>query len=253
MRFEDYLDRETRHSVEWVNYKRICRARRETREMRKMRVRYRNMFLIVLNLWLLTGIVVLMTQCGTEQSVKDAIHQIEDDAVIVDPDPAPPETPQNEAVALALAGIPEPEAHPEEPIPEPVEEPAVVAEPVYYDVKLSRDLQDVLRRVCEETGVAFELALSVIWKETNFRNIMGDGGKSYGYMQVQPKWHSGRMEKLGVDDLMDPESNFRVGCDFLAELLNRYPLASALAYYNSGSPRVNRYAEKVMTYMEELV
>ena len=248
MRFEDYLDRETRHSVEWVNYNRVRRASRETREMRKQKARYRNLFLVVLNIWLLTCIAALLMQRACEN-----VTPSEDTSGAVETVQKASEPIVFEPVALELAGTPEPEDRPEEPIPNPVEEPAVDAEPVYYDVRLSRDLQDVLRSVCEETGVAFELALSVIWKETNFRNIMGDGGKSYGYMQVQPKWHSGRMEKLGVTDLMDPESNFRVGCDFLAELLNRYPLASALAYYNSGSPRVNRYAEKVMTYMEELV
>ena len=37
-------------------------------------------------------------------------------------------------------------------------------------------------------------------------------------MQISRKWHTGRMEKLGVSDLNDPYSNILVGTDYLAEL-----------------------------------
>lgn len=132
--------------------------------------------------------------------------------------------------------------------PAPVEEPAAK----YYDVPLDTETQNMLRSACEESGIDMELALAVIWKETDFRNVMGDGGNSFGYMQIQPRWHADRMERLGVTDLMDPASNFRVGCDFLAELLEDHALAYALTYYNSGKARVSEYSEIVMGYMEEL-
>lgn len=131
--------------------------------------------------------------------------------------------------------------------PEPVEEV-----PNYYDVPMDTETQDLLRAACEESGIDMELALAVIWKETDFRNIEGDGGNSLGYMQIQPRWHSERMERLGVTDLMDPASNFRVGCDFLSELLEDHALAYALTYYNSGKAVVSQYAEEVMGYMEEM-
>ena len=60
------------------------------------------------------------------------------------------------------------------------------------------------------------------------------------------------MERLGVEDLMEPAGNFRVGCDFLAELLEDHALAYALTAYNSGKATVSRYSEEVMTYMELL-
>ena len=119
-------------------------------------------------------------------------------------------------------------------------------QPVFYDCGLSLDLQEDLREACEESGVDMALALSVIQQETNFQNIVGDNGNSYGYMQVQPRWHQERMDRLGVTDLMDPASNFRVGCDYLAECLDRYPMASALSAYNSGRPDLVPYAEQVI-------
>ena len=121
-----------------------------------------------------------------------------------------------------------------------------------YDIPLDKETQRLLYNACEATGMDMALAVSVIWRETHFQNLMGDGGDSYGYMQVQPKWHKDRMARLGVTDLLDPYSNFLVGCDFLAELLAKYDLPNALTYYNSGSPGYNQYARDVIDYMNNL-
>ena len=119
------------------------------------------------------------------------------------------------------------------------------------DVPLDGETQALLHSACEEAGITYELALAVIRKETGFQNVMGDNGNSYGYMQIQPRWHEDRMERLGVTDLTDPYSNFRVGCDFLAELLSKYTLEEALTAYNSGKPGKSEYATSVMNYMDE--
>ena len=128
------------------------------------------------------------------------------------------------------------------------QEPVVVVYP-YYAVPLSYELQEDLRCACDASGVDMVLALAVIQQETNFRNVVGDSGESFGYMQVQEKWHKERMERLEVTDLMDPLSNFRVGCDYLAELLTRYDLENALTAYNSGSPGASAYASAVIEKM----
>lgn len=135
-----------------------------------------------------------------------------------------------------------------------VVEEVVEEEPYYptYNIPLDEETQRLLYDACEATGLDMALAVSVIWRETHFQNLMGDGGKSYGYMQVQPRWHKDRMTRLGVTDLLDPYSNFLVGCDFLAELLAKYDLPNALTYYNSGSPGYNQYARDVINYMNEL-
>lgn len=118
------------------------------------------------------------------------------------------------------------------------------------DVPLDGDTQALLRAACEETSISYELALAVIRQETEFRNITGDDGRSVGYMQVQRRWHEDRMARLGVTDLTDPYGNFRVGCDYLAELLEKYPLEEALTAYNSGKPGKSTYASNVLAYME---
>lgn len=118
------------------------------------------------------------------------------------------------------------------------------------DVPLDGDTQAFLRAACEETGIPYELALAVIRQETEFHNVVGDDGRSVGYMQVQRRWHEDRMARLGVTDLADPYGNSRVGCDYLAELLGKYPLEEALTAYNSGKPGKSAYASNVLAYME---
>ena len=115
---------------------------------------------------------------------------------------------------------------------------------------LSLENQMLLYGACLEFQVDYALALAVVEQETNFKNIMGDGGDSYGYMQVQIKWHKDRMAELGVADLMDPEGNFRVACNFLRECIDKYGLEKGLGYYNSGKAAVTSYSREVLGRME---
>lgn len=186
-------------------------------------------------------------------------------------------------VALLIHGRPRTEAKVSEPQPQP-DPPAVVRvipkpivatvantdveavpmerDPVRDDIPLSAENQRLLWQACEETGVTYELALAVIWKETNFRNIKGDGGNSYGYMQVQKRWHSDRMKRLGVTDLMNPYGNFLVGCDYLAELAEKdRGIEWVLHAYNGGpsyanklakAEKVSQYAKNVLNYLNIL-
>lgn len=143
------------------------------------------------------------------------------------------------------------EAEPEEKPENEYIEAALYASGYFReDVPLDSDTQAFLRAACEETGISYELALAVIRQETEFRNVVGDDGRSVGYMQVQRRWHEDRMARLGVTDLTDPYGNFRVGCDYLAELLGKYPLEEALTAYNSGKPGKSAYASNVLAYME---
>lgn len=120
------------------------------------------------------------------------------------------------------------------------------------DIPLDGETQALLRAACEESGVRYELACAVIWKETGFQNVVGDDGDSIGYMQIQEKWHGERMARLGVTDLADPFGNFRVGCDYLSDLTNKYSLQEALTAYNSGKPGESQYASDVIAYMVKL-
>ena len=117
--------------------------------------------------------------------------------------------------------------------------------------------------ICKEYGVCPEVVLALIEAESSGNpNEISDHG-AIGLMQVIPKWHWDRMEKLGVTDLYDPYSNILVGVDFLAELFDKYhELPIVLMCYNEGeyhgaperamNGNISDYANKIMKRASEL-
>lgn len=133
----------------------------------------------------------------------------------------------------------------------------------YFNVPLDHKLQDHIFALCEEKCIDPAIIIAMIDKESKFDiDIIGDKGKSYGLMQIQPRWHKERMEDLGVTDLLDPYQNVTVGIDILAELLESgKSLEWALMAYNGGHSYANRleaegrlstYASTVIEIASEL-
>ena len=115
---------------------------------------------------------------------------------------------------------------------------------IYYDIPLSKELQDYTRKICEEYGNVDEtLVYALIKQESNFRvKALGDNGRSKGLMQIQEIWHKKRMKKLEVDSLMTAKGNIRVGIDILSEKIDKYDdLGKALTAYNAGDGGAYKY------------
>lgn len=105
----------------------------------------------------------------------------------------------------------------------------------YLNIPLSCELQEELYEACEEFGVDYYIMVALIDRETKFMNVMGDGGNSYGYCQIQPKWWYGLMVEIGATDLHIPKDNFRVGCAILSRLMEKHnSIEGALVEYNQG-------------------
>lgn len=133
--------------------------------------------------------------------------------------------------------------HITEPTPAPVtvaaiQEPEAAPETVYFEsVPLDADLQDHIVRTAQAEGIDPMLIFAMIDVESDYQaDKLGDGGDSYGLMQIQPRWHSERMERLGCTDLLDPYQNVTVGVDFLSELIGYYDgdVNKAVIAYNMG-------------------
>ena len=138
-------------------------------------------------------------------------------------------------------------------------EPTIETDPeddyIFYDVPFDIDTQKEMIKICSEFGFSYELILGMISVESSFRpEVLGDGGKSFGLMQIQPRWWSETMEREGVTDLLDPLQNVRCGCAILRELKDKYGTEyRALQAYNTGRPNTNNgYAEKVYRHMSDL-
>lgn len=126
-----------------------------------------------------------------------------------------------------------------------------------YNVPLSEDLQLHIIETAEAHGIDPEIVFAMAYVESSFKtDCVGDSGDSLGLMQVQPYWHSGRMQRLGCTDLLDPFQNVTVAVDYLSEMLNRHDgdIAKALVSYNQGSYKgtITSYAKAVLATAEEV-
>lgn len=146
------------------------------------------------------------------------------------------------AAVLVWLAFPAPqEAQAEIKLPE-AEPVAVTEQAPLYDVPLSANLQEHIRQLCDEYGVDMPLVLAIIGQESNYRpDAVGDNGNSLGLMQIQPRWHQSRMDKLGVTDLVDPYQNVAVGIDLLAGLINKGGIRWAIMAYNAGAETADYY------------
>lgn len=134
--------------------------------------------------------------------------------------------------------------------------------PELWAVPLEEELQLHIADLCEEYHIQPELVLAVIEQESQYNpEAIGDSGNSLGLMQIQPRWHSERMQQLGCDDLFDPYQNVTVGIDILAEKLAKGSTEWALMAYNGGNQYadamqargvVSEYAEAVIMLAENL-
>lgn len=137
---------------------------------------------------------------------------------------------------------------------------------LYFDVPLDQGIQKYIFMMCSECDSCDldpAVITAIIWKESEFNaGAIGDNGNSLGLMQVQPRWHSKRMEKLSATDLLDPYQNIRVGIDYLVELYSiNDDTEWVLMAYNGGPTYANnlynegalsKYAIDILDKADEL-
>ena len=102
-------------------------------------------------------------------------------------------------------------------------------------------VSDEIYAACVEIGEIYdicpELLVAIIERESSGRQY-AENGSCKGLMQVSTRWHSGRMEKLGISDIYDIYGNILVGTDYLAELFEKHgDLYLVLMCYNMGESR----------------
>ncbi len=142
--------------------------------------------------------------------------------------PSPPGGTPTREVVLMVDPPPSPPPGPQSP------EPAG-CRPLPFGA--ARDLAESIAR---EEGVAPELVLAVIYRESRFLPCAVSPSGALGLMQLKPA--TARL--MGVHDLFDPEQNIRAGARYLRFLLDRFGgnVTLALGAYHAGPGRVSRYA-----------
>ena len=94
--------------------------------------------------------------------------------------------------------------------------------PAYYeDTYLKAEYVTICEEVGEDYGICPELLMALIERESS-GNPNAENGSCKGLCQISERWHGGRMERLGVSDIYDPEGNIRLCTDYLCELGAKY-------------------------------
>jgi len=96
----------------------------------------------------------------------------------------------------------------------------------------------IIRKMAAEKGVDASLVRAVIQVESAYEPRARSTKGAVGLMQVMPA--TGR--QYGITNLYDPSANIRAGVTHLRNLLDRFPLAVALAAYNAGEAAVERFS-----------
>lgn len=126
---------------------------------------------------------------------------------------------------------------------------------------LSESTIDYCYQYGDEYDFRPELLIAIIEAESS-GNPNAKNGDCIGLMQIYEKYHTDRMERLGVSDLYDESGNILVATDYLYELFMRYgDLGMVLMTYNgdssakdywNGNGELSTYAKKIINRTEEL-
>jgi soluble lytic murein transglycosylase len=109
----------------------------------------------------------------------------------------------------------------------------------------------IINAVAAEHRLDPMLVKAVAWRESRFdAHKVGTTGER-GLMQVSAKaaneWaHENKISDFGIDQLFDPKTNIEAGSWYLRRALDHWqnesePLAFALAEYNAGASRAQRW------------
>lgn len=141
------------------------------------------------------------------------------------------------------------------------------------NINLDTETQAAIYELCGRDNSLFCMTMAIASRETSgtFQvDAVGDDGWSIGIMQINTRWHTERMEALGVTDLTDPVQCAAVAIDYLQELESRYGFSpethGILMSYNMGPKGAKDamnagiyctdYSREVMalyqSYMEEM-
>jgi len=98
------------------------------------------------------------------------------------------------------------------------------------------------------------LIVAVIAVESRFNPIAESDAGAQGLMQVIPGYHKDRMEAAGVDSLLDPRDNIRLGAQILKEYIRQggSEVAGLQIYSGATADASNAYAVKVLGEKQRL-
>ena len=125
----------------------------------------------------------------------------------------------------------------EVPYPEPESAPAHAPAPVLLASTPAVRYGELIDRLATEQGVPVKLVRAVIQVESAYNERARSKKGALGLMQLMPA----TARQYAVADPYDPATNIEAGIKHLKSLMQRLPVALALAAYNAGEAAVQRF------------
>ena len=152
-------------------------------------------------------------------------------------------------------------------LPQINEPPEAIKENInitYYNIPLSKDVQEYTTEVCKRYDVDPKMVYAIIQIESNFKSNVVSSTNDYGLMQINQYNHQWLSETLEITDFLDECSNIHAGVYMLKEA-SKYATDThgILMVYNLGIVKARRlwengctsteYSDKVVQAMNELI
>ena len=128
------------------------------------------------------------------------------------------------------------------------------------DANMSRQAYDACVVFSNEYCICPELVMAIIERESE-GDPNATNGSCKGIMQISERWHSDRIDRLGVADIYDTVGNIHVGVDYLSDLFLKYEdAATVLMVYHGEEDAVSKssrgeisdYAKCILERSQEL-
>jgi hypothetical protein len=130
----------------------------------------------------------------------------------------------------------------------------LVAKRYRISTEPTRGLVAAAYREGQRVGLDPLLIVAVIAVESRFNPIAESDAGAQGLMQVIPGYHKDRFEAAGVDSVLDPHDNIRLGAQILKDYIRRggTEVAGLQIYNGSTADGSNAYAVKVLAEKQRL-
>jgi soluble lytic murein transglycosylase-like protein len=114
--------------------------------------------------------------------------------------------------------------------------------------------QIIIQESLKSKFVSPSLALAVAETESSFRPHVVSHAGAVGVMQIMPST-AYDMYKVKQEDLFDPQTNIRIGVQFLDHLIRKYKgrIDLALSHYNGGSRVIRDGKAQILPYTLDYV
>jgi len=120
------------------------------------------------------------------------------------------------------------------------------------------EYKDSIKKYSEQRGLRPNLVCAIIYTESRFNTQSTSSVGATGLMQIMPGTGQSIAQEMGepaMGDLYDPDVSIRYGSWYIKGLLDKYNgnLDLALAAYNAGVPRTDKYQESGLSLPYETV